>query len=1320
MIPNRSRNLLRNAAALLAALTLASALPGVPEKHWRKVILRGEDPARVEALADLGARSVVDKPGLRLFEIPQARLNAAEEIPGVSVRLDWDLVRLENETFDTQRRAGELPTRPLQIVQFRYPPREPERALVKETGARILGYLRENAFLIWSGDPQASHSLAGNEGVQYLGGYTARHALDRKLAEREGEQPLSVTVQLFDDGKQAFQDLEWLLLNEDAANISLPFRQARNVVSVSLEAPIEVLRKLAERSAVLNIEPGAIPRLYGENGSMISANQTFLFDHDGDPATPRIERARFDASLGAAHDNIYLKFLRDHLLYEPGNPAYQNPETYPILAVMDDGISDGGRTDRIEQPGRFPVIPGAPDPPDAIPDYPDFHFLGDLDEPSRVVFNFWYRWQQANGFGDGAWEFGNPATYPEVGEDFLTGPVQIGTDDQGNPIREGDEIGQFGHGHTTSSLIGGYNGEPGPANRHQPTQLGYGIGVSPYGRLGNAKFWSLDSGFWMLDGQGRYEPQDFYWIVDKVWDTIGVIDGSTNRPVVFNCSFGNEQFEGCLDPDYNPLDPDINPTSPNFNPVDDSISPTAGIYDRFAQFFDLMTRSATHPQIHPDKEERPTLFIFGAGQVGFEHYGNGWRDVLGGTSTPTDSIWNTHPGCPGPGEDYKWGFQIPRNNTIATPALAKNVIAVGASEAYDMRPIELCDPEAPASPAQQAEFYGLADNPDDIVSYSPKGLHLLAGEARVKPDIVAPSQGDYTNFPAARFPGLQKCFAGNYNNIPGDATGTRVYIRAGGTSAAAPMVSGAAQLSLVHLDEVYGLNNPSPALLKAYLLQTGKFLGGGHTGRLDPDFPGPPAGYEGPDPPEEPTYLTHPLPSPYQGWGRINTAWALEQTPRFFLDQAEVLEEGQEYTARGLVADSEKPFRVTVTWTDPPNLSVNKDTYYDLVNNLDLVVKLTRPGETTRAYLGNRFSPDTLQYSEEFDEDPVNWPQPDRVNNVECVFLPPQPAGTRVEITVRGDGLNMDALNPYEQLTEQRRQDFALVAYNYVEARQNPDVPSAAEIQDSAPPVIAGWASSPELLAMEDGGDWWFRLSDPLADGEIAEVLLESSAPEFDPEEALEWDNPSAVSVRQDGERGAVLAFSEQTLSGASATSEERGLNIPAWDLPGKTLLRVYTKAESPAAELVVHLEATDGTRHESAFSVLAGPDQAGEWRSVTKDLRGAAGANRRVSHVVGIEAKPGDGELLLDDLRLIHPADLELYAGESPESLGLVAVQNVPVQTPDVWRETYEADSANRELFIRVRGNASRGNFTLSVNRRQGGQISGDSWGLSTTGGAP
>ena len=166
--------------------------------------------------------------------------------------------------------------------------------------------------------------------------------------------------------------------------------------------------------------------------------------------------------------------------------------------------------------------------------------------------------------------------------------------------------------------------------------------------------------------------------------------------------------------------------------------------------------------------------------------------------------------------------------------------------------------------------------------------------------------------------------------------------------------------------------------------------------------------------------------------------------------------------------------------------------------------------------------------------------------------------------------------------------------------------------------------------------------------------------------------------------------------------------------------LRVYTKTESPAAELIVHLEATDGTRHESAFSVLAGPDQAGEWRSVTKDLRGAAGANRRVSHVVGIEAKPGDGELLLDDLRLIHPADLELYAGESPESLGLVAVQNVPVQTPDVWRETYEADSANRELFIRVRGNASRGNFTLSVNRRQGGQISGDSWGLSTTGGAP
>jgi hypothetical protein len=310
---------------------------------------------------------------------------------------------------------------------------------------------------------------------------------------------------------------------------------------------------------------------------------------------------------------------------------------------------------------------------------------------------------------------------------------------------------------------------------------------------------------------------------------------------------------------------------------------------------------------------------------------------------------------------------------LTYPASAKNVIGVGASENVRPDATDGCG----FGPSE-------ADNAQDVASFSSRGP---TADGRAKPDIVAP--GTHVQGAASQEPGYATWDPlGVCNRYwPGGQT---LYTWSSGTSHAAPAVAGALSLIQVYLSQGMGgelLPSPSPAMLKAYLLNSGRRLVGDGTGGA---------------------YAS--LPSAAQGWGLADLGRAFDGVPRLLIDQEVLIDHsGQEATFNGWVANADKPLRVTLAWTDAPGTP----SVVPWVNDLDLEVMAGG-----QVYRGNVFFGSTSIAGAGYEFD--------RRNNVEAVYIP---AGVSGPLTVRVTGYNIagDGVPGNGDPTDQ---DFALVIYN--------------------------------------------------------------------------------------------------------------------------------------------------------------------------------------------------------------------------------------------------------------------------------------------------
>lgn len=353
--------------------------------------------------------------------------------------------------------------------------------------------------------------------------------------------------------------------------------------------------------------------------------------------------------------------------------------------------------------------------------------------------------------------------------------------------------------------------------------------------------------------------------------------------------------------------------------------------------------------------------------------------------------------------------------TVGSPGTAKNVITVGAAEnvhshASTNGGASATGDDGCTTPDSEA------NNANDIATFSSRGP---CSDLRKKPEIVAPgthitggvaqqTRGATNGNDLACFEGTGVC------GLPGGGTvgsafnffptnkAQQLWTTSSGTSHSTPAVAGGCALIRQYFINI-GQNAPSPAMVKAYLMNSARYMTG--------------------------TDANDTLWSNDQGMGGMNLGLAFDGTARVLKDQPTnelFTATGQSRQYVGTISDTGKPFRVTLSWTDAPG-STSGNAYK---NNLDLTVTL---GGLT--YKGNVFNG---AYS-------TNGGSADVRNNTESVFLRAGQTGV-VVVTVAAANINSDGVPNYGTALDQ---DFALVVYNATEGASN-QPPVLASIGDKS------------------------------------------------------------------------------------------------------------------------------------------------------------------------------------------------------------------------------------------------------------------------------
>lgn len=484
-----------------------------------------------------------------------------------------------------------------------------------------------------------------------------------------------------------------------------------------------------------------------------------------------------------------------------------------------------------------------------------------------------------------------------------------------------------GHGTFVASVAAGYPIDGDLANNNS-NGYRHGLGIAPYAKIGSTQY------FAMLDNRDSC-------FGSNACNSFCSGDASCTTACLakpFECGLGTPaSLRDRMRVAYNNSVGGTIGTRISNNSWGTGLADSS--YGSISQLFDAMTRDVDDISAN----EQAMLFVFLSGNSG-----------AGGL----------------------WGYG----------STAKNTITVGGSATNNPRSPDVAD----GCGYQNAAATGL-DNMYPASGVGPVDTGII------KPDLVAPAMrinAAVTEDPEYPAKGKGICEAGDpptvaATNPDGEyPLGHVLYTQSSGTSFAAPAVSGAAANLRHWLTELKSVADPKPSLLKAWLINTAKYMSatGGN------------------------------LPSSNQGMGRLDMQRSLDSASRIIRNETVDLAVSDNYSISGKVTDPAQAINVTLVWTDAVPSTIDGG----LVNDLNLSLSLNG----TDFYCGNNYTAaDSNNYANlaacSFDSE----------NNVESISIPASSLNTGDSITIN---VNAATVPPGALLTggSNINQDFSLVAYN--------------------------------------------------------------------------------------------------------------------------------------------------------------------------------------------------------------------------------------------------------------------------------------------------
>ncbi len=316
----------------------------------RKV--RVNDPQVARELIGRGGKLVADYGGFQVIDTDEP----ANELPGARVQaeVDSDVIELNSTRIHTRsapgRGAGKVVTRfagrKLHLIQFAGPIKPEWRAVLEQSGAKIISYVPQNAYLVYANEPALTQIQSWAEvatTIQWEGEYADDYKLQpgARLVDAYGfpQVPDSDTfaLQLVND-PQANPNTLALIEQLKLEPVKREFRVLQ-FLNLIVRLPPGRLTELAARPDVVSIQPYVDPEKRDERQAQIIAGNL----NGPTPSAPG-----------------YLAWLASK-----GFTLEQFDASGFVVDVTDSGI-DNGTT----QPGHFGL-----------------YRAGDPGQASRVVYN---------------------------------------------------------------------------------------------------------------------------------------------------------------------------------------------------------------------------------------------------------------------------------------------------------------------------------------------------------------------------------------------------------------------------------------------------------------------------------------------------------------------------------------------------------------------------------------------------------------------------------------------------------------------------------------------------------------------------------------------------------------------------------------------------------------------------------------------------------------------------------------------------------------------------------------------------------------------